>query len=314
MRQAPSPPPQDPPLPEELRLSKRPDGEEFVILPPLVEARLAQFPLTSDFWFIGGGYYPRAGMLRRDRPQGSREHTLIYCSGGHAWVQVNGKRHSLTAGQFVLLPPHVPHGYGPDETDPWSIHWLSFGGVKATEYVRQLPDRQFILPVADAHRQDVARLFTQLHNLLRENLSDSHLICASKMAECLLGILLLRNRALHTSDGHTVDPVAAAVRIMQDRLYQTVTLDELAQAAHFSKPHFVRLFRRRMGVSPMNYFIQLKMQRACQYLDTTDRPVKVIAQHLGYVDVCYFTRVFKKVMHETPNAHRRSRGGKETAE
>jgi len=296
--------PPDLPLPEELQITRRPDGEEFVILPPAIEAHLAKFPLTSDFWYISSGHYPKAAALWRDRPQGCVEHTLIYCTAGKAKVKVGGKTVALRPGEFLLMPPHTPHAYGPDENDPWSIHWVSFGGVKAQEYHRQRPANQFVLPVAESCRGEVEQLFTQLHALLRESLSDAHLVCASKLVEHLLGVLLLRNHALYDAAPHSDDPVPVAVRFMRDNLYHTVTLEDLAKATHLSVPHFARLFRRRMGSAPLDYFIRLKMQRACQYLDTTDQPIKVIARHLGYADACYFTRVFKRVMGKTPQAYR----------
>jgi AraC-like DNA-binding protein len=296
--------PSDPPLPQVLQVDRRPDGETFVILPPKVQERVARHPLMSGLWFVSGGYYPHARMLVRDRPQGCAENLLIYCAEGGARVVVDGVKHIFGAGEFLLIPANMSHSYEPDEAAPWSIHWVSFLGANARLYSEQLPAGRFILPVDASARLEVEGLFTRIHKLLRESLSDSHLICASKDVESLLALLLFRHRQM-TEDGSGSDPLAAAVRRMHENLYTTVTLEELAEAAGLSKSHFTRLFGERMGMAPIDYFIRLKMQRACQYLDTTDWPLKQVAAHMGYPDAAYFSRVFSKVMEMTARDYRR---------
>lgn len=299
------PTPSDPPLPQDLRIDRRPDGETFVILPPKVQERVSRHPLMSDFWFVSGGYYPNARMLVRHRPEGCVENLLIYCVAGGAWVEVNGVRHTFCAGEVLLIPAHTAHSYGPDEATPWSLHWVSFLGTNAHLYTEQLPAGRFILPVDAPSRIEVEGHFNRVHMLLRESLSDAHLICASKEVENLLALLLFRHRQT-TEDGTTPNPLAAAVRLMHGNLYTTVTLDDLAEASGLSKSHFTRLFRERMGMAPVDYFIRIKMQRACQYLDTTDWPLKRVAAHMGYPDAAYFSRVFRKVMEMTARDYRRN--------
>ena len=59
-------------------------------------------------------------------------------------------------------------------------------------------------------------------------------------------------------------------------------------------------------MSPIEYFIHLKMQKACQLLYTEDSRVKQIAALLGYDDPYYFSRLFKKYMNTSPETYRKS--------
>jgi AraC-like DNA-binding protein len=54
----------------------------------------------------------------------------------------------------------------------------------------------------------------------------------------------------------------------------------------------------------MDYFIRLRMHKACQLLDTTSLNVKEIANSVGYEDPLYFSRVFKAVVELTPTQYR----------
>lgn len=102
----------------------------------------------------------------------------------------------------------------------------------------------------------------------------------------------------------------AAVRIEQSVAYMTQHLDRplqvatLAARASVSPSHFFALFKRRIGLAPMDYFTRLRMERACRLLETTSLSVKEVAAELGYEDPFYFSRVFKSVNQLAPSDYR----------
>jgi len=102
----------------------------------------------------------------------------------------------------------------------------------------------------------------------------------------------------------------AAVRIEQSVAYMTQHLDRplqvatLAAKASVSPSHFFALFKRRIGLAPMDYFTRLRMERACHLLETTSLSVKEVAAELGYEDPFYFSRVFKSVNQLAPSDYR----------
>ena len=69
-----------------------------------------------------------------------------------------------------------------------------------------------------------------------------------------------------------------------------------------SKSHFMRVFKEQTGFSPMDYFIQLKMQHACMLLAFRQDSVSQIGTELGYEDQYYFSRAFSKTIGMSPTA------------
>jgi AraC-like DNA-binding protein len=293
-------------MPKALHVTKRFNGEEFLLLPPAISAQLARFPLVSDLFLCGAGYFPKAETLYRSRPHGYRDFLLIYCAEGQGWYEIQGTRKILNQDHFLLLPAGLPHVYGPHGRNPWTLHWVAFNGANALEYARRLPDNQNVLPVAVEIRPEVLRLFGDVYTLLYEGLSTSYLIYASKMLERILGLLFFHNTALGRSSIGDSDVVTRAIQFMRQQLHRTVELSELAKSANLSITHFSRVFKEKTGYSPIDYFIHLKIQRACQYLTTTNQPIKQIASFVGYDDSAYFSRAFRKVMGTTPEKYRKS--------
>jgi AraC-like DNA-binding protein len=65
------------------------------------------------------------------------------------------------------------------------------------------------------------------------------------------------------------------------------------------------MFKHYIGLSPIQYQMQLRIQRACRMLSYSGRSNKEIAFDLGFESNSYFTKVFKKKMGQTPQSYRR---------
>ena len=88
--------------------------------------------------------------------------------------------------------------------------------------------------------------------------------------------------------------------------YQTVTLTQLADQFHYSKPHLCTLIRQNTGVSFTDLLKQIRMSRATEYLLNTDLPVFEIAEIVGYHSADHFSRVFRSQFRCSPQEYRRT--------
>jgi AraC-like DNA-binding protein len=91
---------------------------------------------------------------------------------------------------------------------------------------------------------------------------------------------------------------------MLEHLDKHLHVAKLASLVNISPSHFFALFKRRTGCAPIDFFIRLRMQHACQLLDETSLNVKEIAAVLGYDDPFYFSRTFKAVNEVSPSDYR----------
>jgi AraC-like DNA-binding protein len=98
--------------------------------------------------------------------------------------------------------------------------------------------------------------------------------------------------------------VDRAINYMKNNLDRSITVDELADHLNYSNSYLYSLFKEETGYSPIHYFNHLKIQKACQYLSSTDMSVKEISYELGFKDPFYFSRLFKKQMEVSPTAYR----------
>lgn len=102
----------------------------------------------------------------------------------------------------------------------------------------------------------------------------------------------------------SVDLTTQLVRYMQEYYAEPLTLETIAHAFHYSAPYLSKHFRRETGFSIIDYLIGIRMHKSKILLEQTDLPLKEIALSVGYSDVSYFIRMFKKQTGITPKQFR----------
>ncbi len=284
-----------------LRIEEGFPRQRMVVLPrPVVHQALrGRLPLSlvpSDV-----GYFPDAAGHYVHRPDGSPQCILILCVRGKGWVQIAGVRHEVNPGDLSVLLPGQPHSYGGNDSHPWTIHWCHAAGAGA-QYFTDMLVRRDVLPVlhSDGYLNFVP-LFEEILEELTLGYSIRHLAVASMAMGHLLARIALSDQAGSTGRNR----VTFAVEYMKNRWQAALSVPDLARACNLSTSHFGLLFKQSTGYTPLDYFLRLKMQRAAEMLDTTDRPVKEIAADVGMADALYFSRAFHRIYRMSPSDYRR---------
>lgn len=99
--------------------------------------------------------------------------------------------------------------------------------------------------------------------------------------------------------------MAKTVLYIRKHLNEAIELEKLAEISCLSKDHFIRLFKKELGTTPLQYINQKKIEKAQLLLITEELAVKEIAFQLAFDDYSYFNRLFKKTTGVTPQEYRR---------
>lgn len=82
----------------------------------------------------------------------------------------------------------------------------------------------------------------------------------------------------------------------------------MIEVSQLPERSFMRRFREATGLTPLDYVLALRLEKAKQWLETSDMPVEGIANEIGYEDASFFSRMFRRKVGMTP-AHYRLRFG-----
>lgn len=262
-------------------------------------------PAPPDLTFLYGESVPRCAHRIDKHFVGYN--TLQYMSGGAVELSVGGERHELHGRWFwsAYPGPRIAfHAAAPAKT--WRHRYIAFRGPR----VRRWEDDGLfpIAPQPAPHDRDFGERFDRLLELATRRSGEPF---AALRATHVLEEILIELAEDRTAARGRPGWLKAAVAKLDAAARGEASADYAAVAEELGMAEvtFRRRFRAATGSAPHEYVLQSRVAEARRLLGETDVPVKTIAQRLGYADVYFFSRQFKKFAGVPPALFRKSRQG-----
>lgn len=253
-------------------------------------------------------------MDKRMVPHGHREgHLIFHVQGPPGQVVVNGKAWPLSPGQAVAISPWQAHYYCPVTASAptlalvlyirpaWFLEAarrasasLSFGrvGIEVTDPISRLVfgTAQAML---DPDREDL---------LIEDRLCEVTQMSFDQSWQWTSRGIMFTGPDLPRRDYR----IRKALKLMRESVGEGMALDHVAREVGLSRPHFFKLFRSQVGLTPNLYANALRMERAIDRLARTEEAVAEIGFDLGFSSQASFSRFFIANGVVPPSAYRRS--------
>lgn len=206
---------------------------------------------------------------------------LEYVLEGEGELLIDGVWQRVRPSDAYILRPQERLSYRARPENPWKKVWINYRA-------------SYLPPLLDAYRIKTGIYrFAEAHELFERLFSLSHKRDASP--ETCLAIA----SAVHS----IVEKIATASLVapsdeyrikeaLHARVYERLSLDELASALHLSKSGLIRHFKKHYGVTPYDYLLSLKIEAAKLLLKNTRMTVREIADKLAISDEHYFSTLF----------------------
>ena len=111
--------------------------------------------------------------------------------------------------------------------------------------------------------------------------------------------------SLSVKNGKAKELVAIAKQYMDENFDQGITVSEAASYVFLSQGYFTRAFRDELGISPMNYLMKKRIEKACKLLQNNEIKVSAISLQSGFSSPQRFNVAFRKQMGMTPMDYRK---------
>ena len=240
--------------------------------------------------------------------EGYHLHVIL---SGKGILCVNGVETQLHFGQMFVTKPGEDTWYRADREDPWSYCWMAYDGTEARHYTEVAGLGTGINWLNC--RIDVTRFYTLVQNALEysSNLTLSgDLNRLARLMEFLALAIESANRDSKTSarklEYNAKVYVEYAVNYLQAN-YPNAKINDVAQQIGINRSYLTSIFRRQMGISPQEYLMQYRMEKAREILLESDISVQEIALRVGYDNALTFSKIFKSYYDLSPAHYRREK-------
>ncbi|WP_417444134.1 AraC family transcriptional regulator [Joostella sp.] len=215
----------------------------------------------------------------------------------------NGKI-KISDGDVFLLHPGIWHRYKPKKQTGWTERWVGFSG----EIAHKLLSNNFFNPehpvITKCNTPQVSDLFNALFKLFDEQpfgfQRTASGVCIQLLAE-LQNIKSGGNNIKHLNS-----LIFNVKNIMYKNIHKTIDLKKIASDLGVSYSKLRIDFKKQTGISPLQYFLLLKIEKSKELLVNTNKSQKEIAFELGFESDYYFSRLFKNKTGLTPSKYRKT--------
>ncbi|MDY6937284.1 MAG: AraC family transcriptional regulator, partial [Cyanobacteriota bacterium] len=207
------------------------------------------------------------------------------------------KTHRYETGELWVNPAGVPFSHRIDTHNQFVL--LTLDPAKIIEALPDYPllDRQVFQRV---HKSQDKHLQTLIQALLveAENGGPNGKLYADTLSTAL-AVHFVNHYGLESpidfSKMHALDRqrLGSVIEYIEAYLTEDIGLSDLAQVAGLSQFYFSRLFKKSIGLTPHQYLMKRRIERAAKVLER--EPISRVAYRFGFADQSHFTRAFKKV-------------------
>ncbi|AZK46741.1 AraC family transcriptional regulator [Paenibacillus lentus] len=250
------------------------------------------------------------------------EAEFFYCLEGETLFQVDTDYFVVRAGEAVFVDGgdiHAAHAHGDQGCSFFSFvfgtNMLSSANYDAVQenLILPLQERRATFPRHITEKHDYGKsLLQHLTTMMRsceartpgyEGSVKGHLYL---MLSDLAGRGQLCNRAASSSiDSFKIERLKKVILYIQQNYDQQIRLSELAALIPMSEGQLCRFFKSMTRQTPMDYINSYRIRQAVELLREPDRKISDIALEVGYDNISYFIRVFRKAMNCSPSEFRK---------
>lgn len=218
-----------------------------------------------------------------------RDHFLMhYVLSGRGVISNEQTTYCVKAGDLVICHPGERTRHVAGEQEPYDRIWVSFSCSA---------------PIAELLQADVIHMPSLAPAFLKLVSCDKH-NAKEWAANVQMFEILSRLADQQPSVNQPKDYVSQAVNFIESNYDQHLRVEELAAELGLSRSYFCRIFREKMGVSPQEYIISYRLEKAVELLTVKRLTQKEVARQVGYPDVYAFSRMFKRKYGMSPGKYR----------
>lgn len=233
-----------------------------------------------------------------------QEYQINYITEGSGTFETLTDTYQVVPGSMLIIRPGMWHRYKPDPNTGWNEHYIGFKGDFCSTMFQEgfFQSGKPVLYVG--FQENLLKLFFEIIQHVKDEKTGHQQVCASSTILMLSLILsVIRNQEFA---GKTIERnIRKACLYFRENLNSNVNIENLATELNVGYSYFRQMFRKYTGISPTQYHLSLRIQKAKDLLVSTDLSFKEIANDLGFESYFYFSRIFKDKTGNSPMEFRK---------
>lgn len=238
-------------------------------------------------------------------PSISEDFNLCYVINGKGEFTMYSKKYKLEKGHIFIIFTNSTFTLKADSNNPWELGVIGFDGALFIHYL-SLMSIYSHEPVIQYNVDDY------LTNLFEEMLQTEKYVDYIGDIKLTGLIFLFFGRLMEFNSINNIVKrtreelyIYDAMKYINENYNKKISVNEVTKVLGLDRSYFSKLFKKLAGVSPQQYILQYKIDKACELLANTYLGIGYISDIVGYNNYFSFSKTFKKIKGISPVSYRR---------
>lgn len=233
---------------------------------------------------------------------------LNFLLSGETLLEIEDKQFTVLPNQCFLIPPNTPvHYYTKENNTKVEVYWINFYGKDCEELIAMTNfSKSPVLQLPVHARSQILSNFKETLKLCNYSHVQG-IICNQLLSTIIKSILLNSKLFIETAPRKKLTDFDKIIALINSHLFSpNLNAAFICKQCYITPEHLSRLFKKNMNLHFSSYVNTERIKKASALLLDTDYPLVKIAELVGYGDVYYFCKIFKKYRLMTPSEYRKS--------
>lgn len=231
---------------------------------------------------------------------------LFYVVDGKGEFNIQGQRFPVKANDFVIINPQVEHTELSSPDEPLEYIVL---GIRGLSFSNLTPVSEGGHPFSFFNLRDEQKdILRYLNAMVQEATSQSmsyELVCHNLLEILLIKILRHQHFDLEVGkQSKATKDISFIKHYLETYYHESIQLEDLASMTHLSRFYISHSFKKEIGMSPMEYLIDIRIKESKILLRTTNYSISQVADIVGFTTPTYFSKQFRKSTGISPTDYR----------
>lgn len=247
------------------------------------------------------------------------EMEIIYIKKGCGIVSIDLSPASVNEGDIILIAPGQLHGISQYKNTRLEYENILFDLSMLEAKGNDSCTSDFFAPLRHSHvpAKNIYTSADKKHERIAYWLDQADEICKTfpqayqlYIKSCLFGLFyeLFADREITAAPKKTLpslEKLKMIIKYVENHYQDRITIEQIASFCDYSQSHFMKYFKNAMGISFIEYLNDYRLMMAARLLLASDSNILSISQEVGFENLSYFNRSFKKKFNVTPSAYRK---------
>lgn len=229
---------------------------------------------------------------------------LYYICEGHGWVKIGDRDYYPKKNDFVFVPAGVEHAFSYIGDNFYQKYWCHFTAKIGEKDLNDLFDMPYVVHIEND--TFIKALFEKLvcynHS---ENINDvfNGKGVLLQLIAAYLEVSKSKEKEVYHSEA--MNDISQLLTYIDEHLGDALNIDQLSSILHLQKNYFIKFFKMHLGITPMQYVKQRRLEEAKRRLINTTCSISTIATDLGFSGVSHFSYQFHQYANMAPSQFRK---------